>query len=56
MPLASNDRVLSMGRARWLVETLPDARLEIIEKAGHYAQEDQPEKIALAISHFLGEG
>ena len=50
---ASNDRVLSMGRARWLVETLPDARLEIIEKAGHYAQEDQPEKIALAISRFL---
>jgi haloalkane dehalogenase len=53
---AANDLVLSMNRARWLVRTLPDARLEIIEKAGHYAQEDQPVKIAAAISRFLAEG
>jgi pimeloyl-ACP methyl ester carboxylesterase len=53
---AERDPILTMNRARWLVQTLPNARLEVVEKAGHYAQEDQPEKVAAAISGFLKEG
>ncbi len=50
---AERDPILTMKRAKWLVQTLPVARLEVVEKAGHYAQEDQPEKVAAAISQFL---
>ncbi|MCH8993771.1 MAG: haloalkane dehalogenase [Chloroflexi bacterium] len=50
---AERDPILTMKRAKWLIQTLPSARLEVVEKAGHYAQEDQPEKVAAAISQFL---
>lgn len=53
---AARDPILTMSRANWLIHTLPKARLEVVEKAGHYAQEDQPEKVAAAISQFLVEG
>ena len=52
---AAQDPILTMSRAKWLVQTLPNARLQVVEKAGHYAQEDQPEKVAAAISRFLKE-
>lgn len=52
---ADRDPILTMKRAEWLVQTLPQARLEVIEQAGHFAQEDQPEKVAAAISAFLRE-
>lgn len=53
---ADRDPILTMKRAEWLVQTLPHARLEVIEQAGHFAQEDQPEKIAEAISAFMRKG
>lgn len=52
---ADRDPILTTKRAEWLVQTLPRARLEVIEQAGHFAQEDQPEKVAAAISAFLRE-
>lgn len=36
--------------------TLPDARLELIEGAGHYPQEEQPAAVARAIAAFAAGG
>ena len=36
-------------------ERLPDARLALIEGAGHYAHEERPAAVAAAIDAFLGE-
>jgi pimeloyl-ACP methyl ester carboxylesterase len=36
--------------------TLPDARLELIEGAGHYPQEEKPAKVARAIAAFAAGG
>ena len=52
---ADRDPILTMKRAEWLVQTLPRGRLVVIEQAGHFAQEDQPSKVATAISAFLRE-
>ena len=50
------DPVLTMSRARWLRETLPQARLEVVLGAGHFLQEDQPERVASLLVDFLTEG
>ncbi|MCH8830108.1 MAG: alpha/beta hydrolase [Planctomycetes bacterium] len=52
---ASRDPILTMRRARWIVETLPRARLEIVECAGHFLQEDQPQRVAELLCAFLDE-
>lgn len=37
----------------WILEPMPHARVEIVEKAGHYIQEDRPEELARLIVEFL---
>ena len=37
-----NDTWVPLARAKALVSVLPNARLEVIEDAGHLVQEDQP--------------
>lgn len=50
------DPILSMRRARWLARTLPHARVEVIDGAGHFLQEDQPARVAeLVASHIRGD-
>ena len=53
---ARYDPVLTMSRARWLREALPQARLEVVSRAGHFLQEDQPERVASLLVDFLTEG
>lgn len=53
---ATRDPILTMGRARWLAATLPNARLEIVEGAGHFVQEDRPEAVAALLRDFLHGG
>ena len=50
------DPVLTMTRARWLRDALPQARLEVVSRAGHFLQEDQPERVASLLADFLTEG
>ncbi|MCB1329234.1 MAG: alpha/beta fold hydrolase, partial [Maritimibacter sp.] len=37
-----------------MLALLPDARLEIIEDAGHFAPVEQPETVAAFVAGFLG--
>lgn len=47
------DRVASLESARWLAETLPDARLEVIEGAGHMPTLTRPIEVAREIAWFI---
>jgi proline iminopeptidase len=38
-----------------LADRLPDARLKIVERAGHNAQSEQPAEVVAAVRRFLGE-
>ena len=37
----------------WILEAMPHARVEIVEKAGHYIQEDRPDELTRLILEFL---
>ena len=37
----------------WILEAMPHARVEVVEKAGHYIQEDQPGELSRLILEFL---
>jgi haloalkane dehalogenase len=50
------DPILTTSRARWLQEALPQARLEVLPGAGHFLQEDQPERVASLLVDFLTQG
>lgn len=49
----SVDRVVSPAYGRLLVDTLPSARLAVIDEAGHHAHLERPEQTASAITTFL---
>ncbi len=51
----SRDPILTTQRARRLVKALPHARLEVVEDAGHFLQEDQPQQVAELLRAFLNE-
>ena len=48
------DRVFPASYARRAVDLLPDARLRLIERCGHYPHWEQPEVFATAVEEFLG--
>src|SRR5690606_33279792 len=48
-----NDRVPSPAAAQWLAETLLDARLRILPRAGHAPQLSHTAEVAAAIEEFL---
>jgi pimeloyl-ACP methyl ester carboxylesterase len=49
------DRFISVKLAYEIAEKLPNARLEIIDKSGHYVHMDKPQELAQVVTSFLGE-
>jgi pimeloyl-ACP methyl ester carboxylesterase len=47
------DRLVPLGTARHLTMTLPDARLQLIEGAGHHLPRRAPDVVANALKAFL---
>jgi pimeloyl-ACP methyl ester carboxylesterase len=48
-----HDRFINIKLAYEIVEKLPNAQLEVIEKSGHYVHMDQPEALVQAVTKFL---
>jgi pimeloyl-ACP methyl ester carboxylesterase len=51
-----HDRWTSLRLARWLADQIPDARLEVIERARHMVLEERAEEANEAILAFLAGG
>lgn len=49
------DRFIKVDLAYEIAEKLPNAKLEIIDKAGHYIHMDAPEKLVGVVNQFLKE-
>lgn len=49
------DRFIKVDLAYEIAEKLPNAQLEIIDKAGHYIHMDTPEKLVDVVTKFLKE-
>jgi len=49
------DRLLPAERAREAVRTLPGARLEVIERAGHTPQAERPDRFNRVLEDFLAD-
>jgi pimeloyl-ACP methyl ester carboxylesterase len=47
------DTLVPVGTARWLAHTLPHARLQLVEGAGHHLPRRAPDAVAEAIVAFL---
>ena len=54
--VGESDPVLGPVSAREVVDGLPDARLEIIEDAGHFPWVEQPERFERVVREFLADG
>ena len=50
-----SDRLLPLSIGRRLLEEIPDARLEVIEEAGHLLLEERPAAANAALLHWLEE-
>ncbi|MCJ7510478.1 MAG: alpha/beta hydrolase [Dehalococcoidia bacterium] len=51
-----HDRLTGLRVARWLADQIPDARLQVIERARHMVLEEQAEEANEAILAFLSGG
>jgi pimeloyl-ACP methyl ester carboxylesterase len=51
----ANDRVLSEPYGRAFCAAIPDARFELIERAGHFPHLEQPEEFARRVFAFAGK-
>lgn len=49
------DRFISVKLAYEIVEKLPNAKLVVIDKAGHYIHMDSPQDLVQVVTRFLGE-
>jgi pimeloyl-ACP methyl ester carboxylesterase len=49
------DRFISSKLGHEIAEKLPNARLEVIDKSGHYVHMDKPQELAQVVTNFLGE-
>ena len=47
------DRMIPLAHARAAVDLLPNARLEVFEKAGHFPHLDHPERFARLVRQFI---
>lgn len=47
------NRLIPVEASRWYADTLPNARLEVLEKAGHWLQLEHPEVFAGLLREFL---
>ena len=52
----SEDRYVPPSNARGLAETIPNARLRILEGAGHLVFIEQAAEVNMEVSAFLAEG
>lgn len=50
-----HDRFINVKLAYEIVEKLPNAQLEIIDKAGHYVHMDRPKELVKSVTKFLSE-
>jgi len=53
--VGEEDELTPPAEADAMAETMPDARLAVIEKAGHLSAIEQPEAFNLAVSGFIAE-
>ena len=51
----SEDKMTPVRFSQFLIDDLPDARLEIIPNAGHMVMLEQPANVAALIKKFLEE-
>jgi len=49
------DRFISVKLGYEIAERLPNAKLEVIDKSGHYVHMDKPQQLAQLVTRFLGE-
>ena len=49
------DRFINIKLAYEIVEKLPNAQLEIIDKAGHYVHMDKPQELVKAVTKFISQ-
>ena len=50
------NRIVPISTAEQYVETMPNARLEVIDNVGHFAELEQPDRVAqLVIKHAAGK-
>lgn len=47
------DRFINIKLAHEIVEKLPNAKLEIIDKSGHYVHMDKPRELVDVVTKFL---
>ncbi len=47
------DRFISSKLGYEIAEKLPNAKLEVIDKSGHYVHMDKPEELVRVVSNFL---
>ena len=50
------DRFISSKLGYEIVEKLPNARLEVIDKSGHYVHMDTPHELVEVVTRFIGDG
>ncbi len=49
------DRFISVKLAHEIAEKLPNAKLEVIDKSGHYVHMDKPQELVQVVTKFLHE-
>ncbi len=49
------DRFISVKLAHEIAEKLPNAKLEVIDKSGHYVHMDKPQELVQVVTKFLDE-
>jgi pimeloyl-ACP methyl ester carboxylesterase len=49
----ADDKVVSVDYGRRYAKAFPNARLEVIEDAGHYGYLERPDAFAASITKFL---
>ncbi len=49
------DRFISVKLAHEIAEKLPNAKLEVIDKSGHYVHMDKPHELVQVVTKFLHE-
>ena len=49
------DRFISSKLGYEIAEKLPNAKLEVLDKSGHYVHMDTPQKLVQVVTRFLGE-
>jgi magnesium chelatase accessory protein len=52
----ANDQAVALSVAERAAALMPDARLRAFENVGHLAQEEAPDRVAAAVTHFLRVG